>query len=224
VPPLTDDQPRRLRPLYSGLPLRQPESLFGAPDAARASHAFATSTYIVGLWPEDLRLRTLAFFEHQRMINAVLREGPRVLRHIEYLHFSLTATSLQTLPLWALASYQTQVEIAETHNDGTGAAEYVLAKQAFATRRYEQAEQYLRTAASRGLTGPTLGPLRVYAFCLMGRLETARELAATLPPPADRDESVLLGLDGKDVQRRPGASSLNSRIATWYRLVSTTVP
>jgi len=138
------------------------------------------------------------------MINAVLREGPRVSpAHRVSALLADRDLLCRRCRFGRLRSYQTQVEIAETHNDGTGAAEYVLAKQAFATRRYEQAEQYLRTAASRGLTGPTLGPLRVYAFCLMGRLETAREFGATLPPPADRDEAYFWGWMAKTFNVAP---------------------
>src|SRR5207237_816854 len=79
-----------------------PDFLGRVIDPGRTRQAFETSAYIRRLWPATLLRQTLPFFASQRIINRVLLEGANPLRQIEDLHFVLTQTPLQILPLWIL--------------------------------------------------------------------------------------------------------------------------
>jgi predicted membrane-bound spermidine synthase len=181
--PLTDEYPRRLRPIDARL------SLFAAPDLDRASAevyrsvidprrargAFQSSAFIRRFWPETLVQTTLPFFEHQRIVNRVLLEGANPLRQIEALHFLLTETSLRTLPRWLLGigSSDQQERIAERSDDTTDMAQYILGLRALTERNYPEAAAYL----GRSRQGGRRRSLLAYALCLAGKLDAASQLA-----------------------------------------------
>jgi spermidine synthase len=191
TPPLDDDHPQRLQPVPGRPSLSDPgygvdaavtrmyESVL---DPARARQAFATSPFIRQLWPEHLIAETLPFFEHQRILNNVFWEGGHPLRQVENLHWLLTETPLRTLPLWILGSDEVKERIAWHVNDGTGAAEYARGLAALVARDYLGAASTFADSDRRGLTGETIRPLRVYALCLAGKLDTARQLAQGTQP------------------------------------------
>jgi hypothetical protein len=77
--------------------------------------------------------------------------------------------------------------IADRGNDGTGMVEYMLGARALVARNYPAAAAYLAESERRGLRAATTRPLLVYALCLAGNLEAARQLAPAAEP-RDEDE------------------------------------
>jgi spermidine synthase len=191
VPPISDNYPQRLRPAATRLSLaRGPtevdrqmlEFVTHMVDPARARLAFERSQLVHRLWPEDLALQTLPFFDIQATINRVMFEGARPLARIEDLHKLLTQTALRQAPLWMLGSDDAQQEAAVSGNDGSGMVEYVLGVRALVARDYGAAAQSFAEAERLRLPVPTVGPLTVYAWCLAGRFDIARQLAEGVKP------------------------------------------
>ena len=151
-------------------------------DPIRARQAFATSAFIRRLWPERVIAATLPYFDHQIILTRVLWEGGRPLGQIEHLHWLLTETPLRTLPLWSLGIDSVKEHIARLGDDGTGAAQYARGLTALADRDFGRAASAFADAEQRGLRGEALRPLRVYALCLAGQVDAARQLAPVEPP------------------------------------------
>jgi predicted membrane-bound spermidine synthase len=194
--PITDDYPKRLRPAATRLSLLSTppdaerhvaQSLAAVVDTDHARLAFQRSALIHRLWPETLARETIPFFDIQRIINHIMREGPRPLASIEEIHQLLTKTTLRRVPLWELGSDDAQQEVAETGNDGSGMVEYVVGIRALVARQYPAAARSFADAERRGLRLPTLRPLLVYALCMGGELDAARQLARRANV-ADADE------------------------------------
>ena len=201
APPLTDDFPHRLVPTPSRPSLSDPR--YGVDrlvvdryqrviDPARARERFRSSAFIRGLWPADLIDRSLPLFEWQGVINRVFWEGGKPLAQIEDLHAVLTTTSLRTLPLWLLGSDEVKQRIAETKDDGAGGMEYARGLRALAGRDYRGAAASFVRAEQRGLRGPLIRPLLVYALCLGGNIDEASQAARGVEP-RDADERHFWG-------------------------------
>jgi predicted membrane-bound spermidine synthase len=194
--PLDDDHPQRLRPVQGRPSLSDPgygvdpavTRLYDmVTDPARARQAFMTSPFIRDLWPGRVIEATLPYFDHQAILNRVLLEGGRPLRQIEHLHWLLTETPLRTLPLWVLGIDSVKEGIAHRRDDGTGAAQYARGLTALVDRDYVRAASAFSDAEQRGLRGETIRPLRVYALCLAGQVEAARQVAPVVRPQADEE-------------------------------------
>jgi spermidine synthase len=192
TPPLTDDFPQRLLPRATRSLLPDSRSRFDrnllffrtVADTDRARRAFEASPFIRRLWPEALVKETLPFFDYQRIINRLIAEPANPLRYIEELHGLLTKTSLRRLPLWELGSNDMIQRLAGTGDDGTGMVEYMLGARALVARNYSAAAVYLAESERRGLRAATTRPLLVYALCLAGNLDEARELTPAAEPPS----------------------------------------
>jgi spermidine synthase len=182
TPPLTDNFPRRVLP-------DSPAPLFGDPryaeamnafvvalDPKRARTAFAQSPFIRHLWPPALVDATLPFFEQRALVNAVMAGSATPLRYIAELDDLLTHTDLRMLPLWILGSNKVVQDVASTGDDGTGLVEYHLGARLLVARSYRAAANYFAAAERRGLRAPWLRPIRIYALCLAGEVETAERL------------------------------------------------
>jgi hypothetical protein len=65
--------------------------------------------------------------------------------------------------------------------------QYVLGLRALVARSYPAAAALLADSEERGLRLPTIRPLRVYALCLAGKLDDARQLVHGVIP-RDPDE------------------------------------
>jgi hypothetical protein len=161
-------------------------------DPARSRLAFERSGLIHRLWPEDLAQQTLQFFDIQLMINRLMFEGARPLARIEDLHRLLTETTLREAPLWMLGSDDAQQEAAISGNDGSGMVEYVLGVRELVARHYSTAAQSFTEAERLRLQLPTVRPLAVYALCLAGQLDLARQLAERVKPE-DADQRHFWG-------------------------------
>lgn len=196
TPPLVDDRPQRLLPDRRRPSLSDPgygvdptvtklyETVM---DPARARRAFATSPFIERLWPKPLIEETLPFFDQQRILNTLFWEGGRPLRRIENLHNLLTETPLRTLPLWLLGSDAVRERIASHAADESGSVDYARGLSALAARDYLGAAASLADSERRGLRNDTIQPLRVYALCLAGRLDAARQVAHGVQPRGDEE-------------------------------------
>jgi len=191
TPPLTDDFPQRLRPVAGRPSLSDPRyRLDGAAiqlyqrvlDPTRAREAFASSPLIRSLWPPELVESTLPFFEAQRIINRILWEGAQPLQQIEELHFLLTRTTLETMPLWLLGSDDVMERIAAGAAESGGAVEYMRGLSALARRDYSNAISQFARADALGIQTPALRPLLIFALCLNARVDAAREMAQGIQP------------------------------------------
>ena len=228
APPLVDNHPQRLRPVPSRPSLSDPRygvdpavtQMYEAViDPARARQAFAASPFIRRLWPERVIDATLLYFDHQRMLNRVFWEGGRPLRQIEDLHWLLTETPLRTLPLWMLGSDDVKARIAAGRDDGTGAPLFVRGLTALVTRDYLGAASAFAHAEHRGLRGEPIRPLRVYALCLAGQVDAARQLAPVVQPQAD-DERHFWEWLGRTCLKSEEARSLGARLSNASRAPS----
>jgi hypothetical protein len=186
TPGLDDDHPRRLEPVLARPSLSDPR--YGSDPAVtrlyetvlgptRARQLFATSPFIQRLWPKELLDATLPFFDQQRILNRVFWDGGRPLRQIDDLHALLTKTPLRTLPLWILGSDAVKERIAQNASDRTGSVEYARALSALAARDYVSAAALFRAAEQQGLDAEPVRALSVYALCLTGRIDAARQAA-----------------------------------------------
>jgi hypothetical protein len=137
------------------------------------------------------------------MANRTMAEGADPLGRIEELHALLTTTSLRRLPLWVLGSDDTQQQIVEVANDESGTREYVIALRALVARNYSTAATYFLDSEHRGLRSPTLRPLLVYALCLAGSLDQARELAPGVTSQSN-SERHFWGWMGREFGVGPG--------------------
>jgi hypothetical protein len=178
TPPLTDNFPKRLRPLYAPPPNERARFFSAVVSTQRARAQFATSPFIATLWPAVLRQRTDACFESQQLVNVALG-GVDPIGAIEHIHRLLTTGELPTLTLWLLGANVRQVAIAK-HSSTPGERELVLAMAALAERRFAESAALFQQARDRGLGDRTTNCLHVYALCMAGDLEAARARAATL--------------------------------------------
>jgi predicted membrane-bound spermidine synthase len=188
TPPLTDDWPKRLRPLY-GAPSPERMQFFSAVvNPYRTRSEFAQSPFIHRLWPQELRLRTDNFFELQHLVNIALSESDPIGR-IDQLHRLLTTTQLSTLPLWCMGATPRHVEIAAA-SAISGEREYLLAIAALAGRRYRDTARFFESAREHGVTDWRARYLQVYALCMAGDTEAAKRLAGPLRARATDADQV----------------------------------
>jgi hypothetical protein len=193
TPPLTDDYPRRILPGGPGALMAEPSDraafsrFLAVIETDRARRAFQSSPFVRKHWPAPLIAGTLPEFDHQRLINRVMLDPADPLGQIGDLDALLTMTTLRRLPLWMLGSNDVLQSIADTGNDGTGLVEYQTGVRALAIRNYQAAANNFAAAEKRGLSAPTLLPLRVYALCRAGRLDEARQLAHAARAAAENE-------------------------------------
>jgi predicted membrane-bound spermidine synthase len=197
TPPLTDDRPRRLvsarapaARVSSGILIDDAGGSFGEMlDPGRARQAFEHSPLVRRLWPEALIAKSGPFFVLQGVVNRVILEGANPLRHIAELTALLSQTDLRRLPLWALGSNDALQRAADAGDDGSGMVEYAMGERLLVARNYSAAATYLREAQRRGFQSLAVRPLEVYALCLAGNLQGARE---RVPATASADPEERL--------------------------------
>jgi predicted membrane-bound spermidine synthase len=186
--PLVDDHPYRL----SGevLPPPAPE-YFEAMDARAARERFAGSPWIRQIWPRALLGRTLAFFESHAVLTAWLQRSLNRGEIPRWLHWSLTRTSGECLPLLLLGSdadAQRLAAAAAARGADDERLRYELAIGALARRDYAEAAERLAALPAGQGDGSWLRVLRVLALKLAGQSEEARLVAETVRPgPADSE-------------------------------------
>jgi hypothetical protein len=127
-----------------------------------------------------LQQTTVAYFEPQRIYNRVVVEGFHPLQQIEDLHYLLTSTSLQWLPLWVLGlgNHPIQNHVQDMPNDGSGQVEYVRGLLALSRRDFREAARNFGLSELQGRAG--VRSLLVYSLCLAGESSTAAKLSQNI--------------------------------------------
>jgi len=192
--PLVDDHPYRL----SGQVLPDPApGFFEAMDAGAARERFATSPWIRRLWPPGLVERTLPFFESHAVLTAQLQHRLSPGAIPRWLHWSLTRTSGECLPLLLMGSdadAQRLARAAAARGESDPPLGYELAAGALARRDYADAAARLAAIPAGAARGSWIAVLRVIALDLAGKVEEARLLAATVRPSSpDADAAEIRG-------------------------------
>ena len=180
TPPLDDDHPKRLgRRATVARRLRRVYAPWM--DVELARERFRASSIVKRLWPEPLRTTSLDYFPHQEVINGdALRDRGDPISQLRTVHRLLTTSPLRTLVLWQLGrndSTQRAARRALAKGRRSAALDYELGIGALADRNFPGAADRFRKAAARGARQRTALYYRLYALCLAGRLDEARELA-----------------------------------------------
>jgi predicted membrane-bound spermidine synthase len=186
VPPLVDDRPHRAPRLHVWR--RPPREFAELTDTSAARRRFAESAFVARLWPEPLRRSSLVYFDYEQIARESLLSGT-LPRPIGSLHRVLESTSLETLPLWLVGSDADRQAILDGLAPGAPLvldAEWHLAMRALAGRDYALAAERL-SRLPRG-TPPLRDYYWLYALCMAGRVEEAREEALRLPSPGTAPE------------------------------------
>lgn len=178
TPPLTDNYPKRLRPLYAPPPDSRARFFSAVVNPLRGQRDFRQSEFIRKLWPEELRSRTDPYFETQQLVNAALSQADPI-SGIAQLHNLLTTTPLTTLPLWGLGISAGHVRIAE-ESPTSSDAEYVLALAAMVARNFDEAAAHFKQALDQGASVWATRALYAYTLYMAGDNEAAASLARQL--------------------------------------------
>ncbi|MEE2679641.1 MAG: spermidine synthase [Myxococcota bacterium] len=177
TPPLEDDFPKRLQEGRARSDAHDAHARWM--DTQRARERFATSTFVADAWPADLRERTLAYFDLQRMLTRsrgglTAPRGNRTARFRE-LHQVLTETDLETLPLWQVGVERGSLRVVDRLLERGGSARphaHLLGARALARRQFADAARHFARA-----DGPDDAYLEVYALALAGRPAAAQRAA-----------------------------------------------
>jgi hypothetical protein len=193
--PLEDNYPKRLRPVYASLGNDRFEFYKQVLRVQRPKATFANSGVARRYWPESIKQKSLPYFDVQEMINVVQLEGDAgyIPQHyIPAAHYVLTETQLRTAALWFLGT-NPLFEGALHHpvDDGSGLVEYLTGVVAIADRDYNRAALYLAKAHEKSPQDAYTELYRVFALCLAGRIEEARNAAVPIRNIATRDDAAL---------------------------------
>lgn len=187
TPPLVDNYPKRLVPLYEPATDERYQFYTQVLDTARPAASFGKSAFIRNLWPKEYIDRSVPFFQVQDHLNHLAFElppfdtGRNPIRDIGTIDALLTKTSLKTAPLWLLGANELQMQVLRSGaDDGSGVAEYLGGLSALVDRDYANAARRLRAALSKRPTDPVVGPFLVYALQMGGDVEQARVVATTI--------------------------------------------
>ena len=192
TPPLEDNYPKRLPPLYTNLGNERFEFYKQVLRVQRPKATFVNSNVARRYWPESMREKALPYFDVQGMINVVQLEGDAYYtpqRYIRAAHYVLTETSLRTAALWFLGTnplYENALHRAV--DDSSGLIEYLTGLVAIADRDYDRAAVYLSRAHEKSPQDEYTQLYRVFALCMAGRIEEARKLALQIRNTTTLDE------------------------------------
>lgn len=181
TPPLVDNYPKRLS---VGFFDREPHRTFYDRwmNPLLTRECFEKSAFIRNAWPSGMRMRTLDYFEAQRLLEASLVSHSDETRdqgtRIATLHTLLMQTDLRTLPLWHLQIQDDLLYAVDTRlKKGDAETPFLpyLSARALSERDYTLAAQYYQRAQS---PDPTLRYLYLYALCMAGETAEVERLAA----------------------------------------------
>jgi len=179
-PPLVDNFPRRIIS-HSNIGPGSNSLYASLMDTDAARERFASSPLIERLWPQPLLERTLQYFEYQRIINTLLDlSGHPLSKDVTDLHLILTQTNLEAPVLWHLGSNSDAQRALETLTAEERSApewQYQLAARFISERSFEEALGPLHRAESNPQLYLTARMFRIYAFCLLQRVDEAGSLA-----------------------------------------------
>ena len=179
VLPLTDDHPKRLS--SGGFDKVHAWATFGPwLDTDTARGRFADSEFVRRLWPERLRRETLAYFEFQRIINALA--APSLLRPADWrrdLHRVIATGRLESLALWLMGGNADELlALDRLESQGRSTRKHVhrRAVQALAERDFELASRLFARARLQFPKDRSLVYFELYALRRAGRFAEARAL------------------------------------------------
>ena len=179
TPPLEDNHPKRLR---NEIPKPQPffRTFMQTP---AVEERFRRSAFVSELFAEDLQQEATERFAQQALLEAaIFQEIDTPAGRLEAVHRVLTESNLETLPQWILGSDAGMARAAERAMEagleGVG-IDFQLAVDALSKRRYTQAAAIFERARKRPAKDARreLIYLEIYARCLAGQFQQARELA-----------------------------------------------
>jgi spermidine synthase len=191
--PLEDNYPKLLRPVYTNLGNERFEFYKQVLRVQRPKAAFVNSNVARHYWPESMRDKALPYFDVQGLINVIQLEGDTLYtpqRYLRAAHYVLTETSLRTAALWFLGTnslYESALHRAV--DDGSGLIEYATGLVAIADRDYNRAAVYLGRAHEKSPQDAYTELYRVFALCMAGRIEEAKEVALPVRNTATPDEA-----------------------------------
>ncbi|HUJ78880.1 MAG TPA: hypothetical protein VLY45_01040, partial [Nitrospiria bacterium] len=179
-PPLVDNYPRRIEPVL-GSQAEVDRLLTSFTDVAAARERFLRSPLIARLWPERLRDASLPYFDDQGVINSNLYgDRLRPKPGMEEAHRLLLHSPLSTPVLWLLGS-DSDIQRILTEAGPSELArpemQYHLGLRLLADRRYMEAVEPLSRAEAVPEQRDQAFRLRVYALCMAGRTDQARQVA-----------------------------------------------
>jgi len=190
VPPVVDNWPSRMPRKFTVWEDSVPAEYAALMDEVSARRLFERSEFIGKMWPAGFRKASLPYFAYQRMARNYLIYQKTPLR-MGMLHRLLTETSLETLPLWLVGSDERRVQIARglvASGRSGSRIDSELAVASLARRDYADAvDIFDRLPKQKEYSlGSYLG---LYALCMDGRVDEARERASGMP--ASNDSAIL---------------------------------
>jgi len=176
--PLVDDRPKRLGNRRQS-PQEARRDFRDWMDAEQNRERFLASDFIARAWPPDLRERSAAYFEVQRVVDRSLANAPvGIAARLRDLHRLLVETPLTTAPLLQLGITTDRTRAIDALvRRGMPAQRYneVLARRAVAERQYALAARLLEKVRRPG--DRDLVFFQVYVLAMAGRSDDARDLA-----------------------------------------------
>ena len=177
TPPLTDDHPKRLS--AARVPAASLRSAYRPlMDAETASLRFASDPAVTRLWPPELRISTLPFFEIQTQINRFFL-GDSVSEEDELAMFRqlFDDSPLPTFARWQLGSSVRQEQLARIASEAghpDPELHYHLGIAALADRNFERAAEHFAKLRHTGNWTRKIAFYDAYALCLTRKTEPAR--------------------------------------------------
>lgn len=197
-PPLTDDFPKRLG--ASPTLDTERDELRAWMDVGETRRRFRDSAFVSAVWPAGLRQRTLEAFAEQATLNSILIDGagpdfPRLDR-------TLTRSASRSLALWDLGLIDVWPAVERLPAERAGDPRYlgIRGGGALAAHRFDRAAELYRSARAADPGRPLFWKLELYALCMAGRLDEAREtlrLAADAPGATRVDRPFAAWLAGR---------------------------
>jgi hypothetical protein len=178
TPPLVDDFPKRLEdelPTPNIAAIHRPLM-----DVDLAQQDFYESPFIRRTWPPAIHDRAYEQFDYQRMLLRT-HDGGSPADVIFDLHRVLSETPYRFLAVRVMGeSGDTLAVVRRLLENGAGADRYriQLTIEAFADRDFEQAAKHIERARIYAPENDRLFFAHVYALCMSGDLDAARELAS----------------------------------------------
>jgi hypothetical protein len=188
APPLDDDHPGRLTRGFADLASPHILEYARLMNTRETRRRFASSATAARLWPEALRERTLAAFDTQARVNAVLLRPYVKLPMrgtLAELGAALTESRTRMPVLWLMGSgadEQRAASAAVARGTKDPMLNEFLGMEAMASRDYLRAEQLLAEAEPLAAHASEIRRWRVLALALAGELQRARALM----PPASQ--------------------------------------
>jgi predicted membrane-bound spermidine synthase len=179
-PPLVDNDPKVIEaPLGSK---EEVDRIFRSiTDESSAKERFVNSSLIRRLWPERLLQDSIPYFDYQAIINTLFYGTPtKENAAMEDAHILLTRSPLSTPVLLLLGStpdIQRIIAQADPAELQDPSAQFHLGIRLISERNYAAAAESLKRGEQLPQLRDKAFRLRIYALCMSGRIEQARQLA-----------------------------------------------